>query len=879
MKEFLFFLLILAINTTHNFAQEIKDSLKIDSTRLNHANNQEKDTFSDYASKFNFSNFNNGVVISPLQYIQSRVPGFVINNLNGNDPNTNLQIQSRGTSTLLLSQEPLYIIDGIPMESANIIPPENIESIEILKSLADIAPYGIQGANGIVIIKTRKNYSTLTNVSFSTYTYAETFVQKSDYLSANEYRQLKQNWELSGDDRLVSQSLDMWDYNGNTDWRSEITQHKLSHAHHLEFSGGSKKTTCIAMLNYDRYNGILQKTGNTIFSGQMSVSQLALKDKLKLDLSLTGTSRRYSQINDNPYIKDDYTTSRLENSNIISTAYLYNPTIPLFNQDGSYAMDTVMNPRPNFNPPNLIRIIDDNRKINNTLANLHASYEIIYGLKVSTSYSVHSTSTNNSFSNNYTYYDINYTNGRSVNNNMQERIYTANLQYIQSVNAHHFDLMVGYSNQRNKNNYEYRDSSVNSHDFWGSSRAAANFDYNYIIQDISASLKYDYKNTYFLSTGILREKSPLNSYDLSPDYFPNIKATWLVSNEKFLKNITWLNECKIRGGYGITKRPFQTGYFDGMLGRPPLTYSKQHSEKMLETDFGVDACLFSSRLCVSIENYHRVTKNGIDRSIIPGNPLPNEVFNNVEIQNNGWELYVKCIPMIKPVKWTFGFTFSLNKNKVQDAHILLYEELANGYLSFRNIKDESIGIFYGYQFGGYTSTDEILMIDKYGNPTSNSSGFDAKVLGNGSPRSFMGMTHEFEYKNFSLTILMKGAFGFKIKNVTLATSFLDNNYNKGSLIDDPRNFKNNWIPYTDVIIKNGDYVKIDNITFGYTIPFDKQIIKSAKVYIGSNNVALFTKFKGGDPETAGINGLDPGIYAGERYYNSRLFILGLKVLL
>jgi TonB-linked outer membrane protein, SusC/RagA family len=864
MKKFLFFTLMLVVIANHNFAQEVKDSLKNDSIMFH----LPKDAFSGYASKFNASDFNKVVAISPLQYIQSRVPGFVVNNLNGNDPNPNLQVQCRGTSTLLLSQDPLYIIDGIPMENADIVTPENIESIEVLKSLADVAPYGIQGANGVVIIKTRKSTATVKKITYSAYSYAETFVQKSDYLSASEYRNLKQNWESSGDSYLAGLSHDMWDYNGSTDWRKEISQHKLSQAHHLEYSGGNKKTTYIAMLNYDRYNGILQKTGNTVINGQASVSHLALKDKLKLNLSLTGTNRRYSQINGNPYIEENYSPSNSLKSTIISVANLYNPTVSVFNPDRSYAIDTLLFPNPNFNPVNLIHVITDDRRINNMLLHLQADYEIVQGLNVCTSYSVHSTNTNNSFSNNYTYRDIDFTNGRSITNDMKERIYTANLQYTRTLNDHHFDLKIVYSNQRNKNSFEYRDSSFTSYNSGSRSRFKANADYDYIIQRISASFTYNYKNTYFLSTNLLREQSALNSYDLKPDYFPGIKAAWLVSNEKFLKNITWLNECNIRGSYGISKRPFQSGYFPDALGKSPLSSSAQHNEKMLETNFGLDVSMFSNRLFVTVENYRRITKNGIDRLLIPVNPFPNEVFNNVEIQNNGWEFSIKSIPVIKPIKWTVGFTFSLNENKV----------LTNAYLSSgRNIKNQPIGNFYGYQFAGYTSANEIMMTDANGNPSLNY--FDSKILGNGCPKSFMGMTHDFEYKNFNLSVLMTGAFGFKVKDLTLATNFWDNNYNKGSLVGDIRNFKNNWIPYTDVVIKNGNYVKIENITLGYTIPLYNQIIKSAKVYIGCNNVALFTGFKGGDPETAGINGLDPGVYYGERYYNSRLFIFGLKVTL
>ena len=860
MKLILILFLILVINSNHILAQEIKDNPNTDTLEIDSTNMAGNKELSVNASKISYNDFNKGAVFSPMQLIQGKVPGFIVNCLNVNDPNPDLQIQVRGISTLFLSTNPLYIIDGIPLESPEIIPVANINSIEVLKDLSETASYGIRGSNGVVIIKTKSNSSGPLTVSYNTYMYGEAYAGKSNYMSASEWRNLKQKWASSTDLRVVNASGKMIDYNANTDWRKVISQNKLSQAHNLGFFGGYKKTRYAAMLNYDNYNGIIQKTGNTIYSGQLSVSQLALKDKLQVDISATDTYRKYSEINDNPYLSyTDYYTG-LKSSNIVSNTNQNNPTLPVYNTDGTYGIDTQT---LLYNPLDRINNTTDKRELKNTLVHLQAGYEIMKGLKLSASWSAYKTSTGNIFSNYYrkaiTYRQLSETKETNVQN---EKLYSVKLHFNKSIAFHTIDISLDYSKQHTDINYNYRDSVV-LNDTILMSRFGMYGNGDYDIKDLSGSVKYNYRNRYYLSFGILREKSPFFSSDGSAQYFPSVSATWSLKNENFLANSTWLNDLKIRTGYGTGQRMIRLA--GNSVNTSNILPSRVHGEKMQEYTIGVDASLLQNRIYFSAERYRLNTKDLILISTITTNFQFSYLGNNGKIQNKGWEFYIKAKPLSGLLKWTFDFNISFNKNIAVPSNLYSYS------LKFG---DQPAGNFYGHLFAGYSATDRLLWYDNEGNATDVWPG-NYSLLGNGAPKSFFGFTNTFEYKNFDVSINVRGGLGFEIANYAL----LDR-YKKVLQFTDPRDVMNfATLRETDYIIEKGDYIKITDISLGYTIPVMNRFIKSAKIYMACNNVALFTGATDLDPEMAGITGLTPGYYYYERYPETRIFLLGLKVLL
>jgi len=257
-----------------------------------------------------------------------------------------------------------------------------------------------------------------------------------------------------------------------------------------------------------------------------------------------------------------------------------------------------------------------------------------------------------------------------------------------------------------------------------------------------------------------------------------------------------------------------------------------------------------------------------DRKVI-GWSFFSSIMNETEIQNKGWEFYIKAQPLINPIKWTFDFNISFNKNNAISEVIYTYGI---------KLKDQPAGNFYGHQFAGYSATNQMLVYDDNGNTTTN--WIEYKKLGNGAPKSFLGFTNNFEYNNFELSIFVRGALGFDINNFNRLDNLGYMNFQKTLLTVDQRDIINySRLQTTDYILEKGGYIKIANISLGYTIPIEKRFIKSAKVFIACNNIALFTKASDVDPEIAGITGLYPGNYYYEKYPKTRIFLLGLKVLL
>jgi hypothetical protein len=716
----------------------------------------------------------------------------------------------------------------------------------VLKNISETALYGIRGVDGVIIISTKKSLPQKFNISYNTYGYIEK-LGKSDYMTANEWRQLKATWANSIYSEVNNYGNHAPDYNANTDWLKEISQNKLSQSHFLDFSGTFNKTSYMANVAYNSYNGIVQKTGNKMLSGQLYISQLAIKDKLQVSLFVIGTDREYSAINKSKYLN-------FLNSNIIHRANEYNPTVPVNMVDSTDYYNLTYNPLQQLNN------VTDSRSLNNTLDNIVLSYKLTENLKILISYSTHKTVEKNSYS------QINSGEVAYEFHELKEKIITINLNYNKSINYHHINILLNYSNQRNDIESSNKDSIILRQ---GSSGYYSSKDYKII--NTSASLKYDYKSRYFLSAGMSMEKSPLYKYQNSTEDFLSFTAGWSVANEQFLRNISWLNELKLYAGYGVSKRQ---GSFDdnepNTMANPDI-----HGEKLHESNFGVDVSLLSNRLSFSVNYYKLITDEGIElASIRPSAGSTSVLINDVDIKNNGWEFNIKSQPVINPVNWTFDFNISLNKNNI---------------LSGYNIKNQAFGNFYGYKFAGFSTNGDVLVYDKNGNaiPYYNASySTDSKLIGNGMPKSFFGLTNNFQYKNFDLSISIRGAIGFNIENKEYY-SYVENS--NSILLD--RNFKNYiqtvdqrallWqnafsLENTDYIIEKGDYVKVDNITLSYTIPSLNKVIKNLKLYIGCNNVALFTKFRGGDPEMAGISGANHGIYYKENYPFTRIFVLGLK---
>ncbi|NLA48764.1 MAG: TonB-dependent receptor [Bacteroidales bacterium] len=855
-------------------------------------------------------NFVKGAIISsPLQMVQGKVAGLSISRASGGDPTAGVQMQLRGVSTVRGDASPLVIIDGIPGGSLNTLSPEDIESINILRDGSAAAIYGTRGNAGVIIITTKQGSAGKPEVNYATYFYTETWLKKPELLDAQGWRDLKTQFQNSPSALLRSKANSIVDFGHDTDWLDEITRNTISQVHNLSISGGSQNTTYYGSVNFRNLNGFIKNSNNQIINGRLSVSHTGLDDRLNVQMSLSNTFSTESPV--------DYQSYR--------QAMQWNPTMSVYNEDGTFteivAYDT-------SNPVGLLEQYDRQYKRTLLLGNIQTSYRITKSLKLSATGALQKSD------NLYGYYQHNDawgaiqggTNGtaqRTVSESF-DRTFEASLNYTnQFMRVHTINGLLGYSYQDFTNeNFGARNRDFLSNVF-GFNNLGAGLqvpDGKYTSGDITsyksthklvaffARLNYNYSQKYMLSASVRQEGSSRFGANNKWGLFPAVSGGWTISRESFMGNISFINELKLRAGWGVTGNQgigsyyslerlgtsgvmlyqgvWIPGYAPSSNPNPDLRW-----EKKSETNIGIDASFLNHSLNLTIDLYQRNTKDLLYEYSVPVPPnLYSTTWLNVgKMRNQGIEFSINANPVKKSnFSWNLDFNISYNINELlslsNDQYQTKYTDLTNigapglnDTPAFRLEEGQPIGNFYGYQFAEVADDGTWRFWNKDHDALLTAAEVkmeDKAILGNGLPKSSLGFTNAFQFKNFDVSIFFRGALGFEILNTQRL--FYENpvmtplNVLKSTLktpvIADPQ--------YSDYYIEKGDYLKLDNLTFGYTIPLKG--IQNLRVYAVGQNLLCFTSYKGQDPEI-GISGLSPGIDYRWQYPAVRTFTMGLNV--
>ncbi|MDO1451152.1 SusC/RagA family TonB-linked outer membrane protein [Rhodocytophaga aerolata] len=804
-------------------------------------------------------NFNKGTIIySPLELIQGRVAGLAMIRAEGNNPLQALQIQIRGISTLYGSTKPLYVIDGIPQADLSIVMPEDIESIDVLRSASSAAIYGVRGANGVILITTKKGKASKPVVTYSTYGYMQDISSETGFLAADEWRQVKNNWTKSSVQTLRNYANGMYDLGASTDWEKEVSQSKVSQVHHVSMSGGFSKTAYYLSLNYRDHKGILKNNGKRLFNSRINLSQKAFNDKLTLNGSLSFTPMRY---------KKHYNLYANEAINIYEQAEVYNPTVALNGTDL----------RGFANPLDLINVYYKNPHRNDWLASARASYRIVKGLTFTSVFAYQLLAEIDKYQRvdkkviaNSQYF------GKNTEKDKTTTI-EATLNYTTSFSDHTIDLLMGISRQEQVSQREMKDSLLVNGNLSG--YRYANSRYAYKLESIFARFQYNFKQKYFLSASLRQDQSPLYNLYASPQYYPAYEAAWKINNEQFLKDRTGLSDLKIRAGYGITGREkgiYHFSFSESLPLNPGL-----HGEKLTEINAGIDIGFLSERLLLQADYYNRTTYDLLMSQAIFYEFGSNLKYtdNTGKLQNKGWEFLLKAQPIVSSsVEWNINFNISFNKNIVHDSPFTYPNSLTKG---------QPVGVLYGYKLAGFTVDQEARYISKSGKELlyKDLRTEDKVPLGNGAPTTFLGFVNSFTFNNLDVTLNLSGALGFHIWNFhryKYMDLYMDSNSSRNILtevqdLDLQVLDKLYQLRDTDYFIERGDYIKIDNLIIGYTLPVKNNPIQKVRIYLSGNNLFTFTKFKGIDPEMAGINGPRPGTYTSHTYPVARLYSIGASL--
>ena len=841
------------------------------------------------------------------QLLQGKVAGLTIGTPSG-DPNASSQILLRGIATLFSSTQPLILVDGIP-GGLNSVAPEDIERIDVLKDGSAAAIYGTRGTNGVILVTTKQpNGNIEPTISYTGYVSTQSFVNLPDMLTAEQYRK-----------RLADGTKGFQDYGGSTDWIKEISRKSpISHSHQISINGGNAKTNYLATLGYRNLEGVLITTQGRTVNSRVDVNHKMFNNKLKLNIN---------------YINNDNKKSVDFDNVVFRNAVRYNPTSPIYNPDGTYFEN--FNPTENFNPVAMLKEQFGDNQSQSTRISGSATWTPVKDLNLKALLSRNKYNMVSGYGQTKKHYSNtrNGLNGYASKNDYQstDQLMELTGEYSKVINLNKFTALAGYSYQDNisensrMSNYDFPVGNYSYIDNIGIGNAlkiGQGTQYSHKQESnligFFGRVTYNYDEKYLLMASLRREAASQLIGTKQPwGNFPSVSIGWRVNEEKFMKKLDFLDNLKVRAGYGVTGTSPDAlflaiprlGYSGSFLingqWQPsivpisnPNPYLKWEQKK--ETNIGLDFSILKGKISGNVDFYNRRTEGLLFDYQVPSPPnLFRTTTANVGVmQNKGLEALVTVIPVqTNKFTWTSGMTFSTNRNKLLSLENDLYKTTNPffdagrtptpiGDISHRIEVGQPIGNFWGFKVIDVTEDGHWVYEDGNGKPitTIPDPANDRKVIGNGLPKYYAGWNNTFQYGNFDLNITMRGAFGFQIINsqrmlfenpgfqgYNQMNSAYDKVFGKTVLNTDVN------VEFNSYYIENGNYWKIDNATLGYNFKLSGvKHIKSARLYVSTLNTFTFTKYKGMDPEVNQL-GLIPGYDDREKYPTARIYTLGMNI--
>ncbi|MBP3562995.1 MAG: SusC/RagA family TonB-linked outer membrane protein [Bacteroidales bacterium] len=868
--------------------------------------------------------FNKGAVLDAGQLIQGKVAGLQIT-ISSGDPTASSSMSLRGLSSLYGSTAPLVLVDGVP-GNLDTVAPEDIESIDILKDGSATAIYGTRGTNGVIIITTKNAKREMpATVEYAGYVSLSDWLKTPDFMDAADLRaKIKEGWIFGGANET--------DMGATTDWLKEISQIGVSHNHNLSIMGGSRNNTYTANVTYRDNEGTIKGTGRTNLRARAQVSQYLLDNKLKL----TG----------------EILASESESNTGFSPTYVYrmaciqNPTQPIYNEDGTYCERAIYN---YDNPIGMMLERDGMYRNRSIRFNGVAEFKPIEQL---TFKALYVRKGQNTISGYYTSrLDASTTEGGtngSASRSASDYIYNMaelSANYVQDFGDHHITAIAGYSYEDNVS----ENFSASNWDFPTDAYGYNALEMGNALKEGNASMSsyksktkliglfaratYNYADRYLLMVSYRRDGSSKFGADHKWGNFPGVSLGWNLHNESWMKSASWLNQLKLRAGYGITgidvSSPYQSlaslnyegSYMYAGEWIQTLVPARNDNpnlrwEKKYEYNIGLDFAILDERLSGSIDLYQRDTKDGLYYYSVPTPPYQyGTIMANVcHLQNKGVEVLINAVPVrTRDFEWTSSVSFSYNANKLVSLQNDEFQTSSDWFsaghtgepiqTTTHRVKEGwPIGNLFGLKSIGVDDDGkwvvERLRYDAEGNVESkyydyaaNAGQNDWQVLGNGVPDFFANFNNTFRYKNFDLNITMRGAFGHQILNYqkmyygnpTILYNVLNCAFDKFDAVDAKtgqltgnKAVLSDSQRYVSYYVENGDYWKIDNVTLGYTKRFKSDIIKKVRAYVTVNNLATITGYTGLDPEVS-FGGFDPGTDSRDKYPTIRAYTFGVNL--
>lgn len=854
--------------------------------------------------------FNKGAITSPQDLIVGKSAGVVITT-SGGAPGSGATIRIRGGSSIKASNDPLIIVDGIPLSNVGIagmsnglssINPNDIETFTVLKDASATAIYGSRASNGVIIITTKKgqsgqpfriNYNGNASVS-EVYKYV-------DVLTGDEIRALAN--ERIGKSGITEEAIQRFGQQ-NTDWQKEIYRSALSQEHNLSVSGSVKKTLYRSSIGYTDQQGILKNTDLQRSTISLGIDPSLFDDHLKISLSAKG-----SMVDQN-----------FGNDGAVGAAVTFDPTQPVRNGNtrfGGYTTWTTKggpndeyNQMATSNPVAMVDLADNKSRIFRGLGSAQFDYKFHFlpELRANLNLGIDAyKSEGHDNGDSLTVWKLRSGELRDYSQEGKNKLLDFYLNYNKDLTAisSKIDLTSGYSWQhfyrKGDNFHRFIDTNVSPTD---SSRYVTE---NYLIS-FFGRMNYSLLDRYLLTFTVRNDGSSRFSKETRWGLFPSVAFAWKINNEPFLSNFKVITDLKLRLGWGQTGQqditdndyPYMGTYQVAAEGAYYQFGNKWHPtlrpnaydpnikwETTTTTNVGIDFGFINDRITGSLDYYKRVTTDLINNIPIPnGSNFSNYLTTNVgNLENEGYEITLNLRLISKrDMSWIIGSNFSYNKNKITKllrTDDPTYPGIPTGPTIGvgKNVQIHSVGYpsnsFYVvqqvYDING--NPIEGLYVDRYskgGDVTANA----LYHFHQPAPDYLMGISSRFEFKNFDASFSSRLSLGNYVYNNVASSTFYNNLFTNSywqNLSASIKENKFNTGQFTsDYYVENASFFKMDNISFGYN--FNKLFTSNLKGRVGFTvqNVFVITKYSGLDPEVNG--GID-----NNRYPRPRVYLLGLNL--
>lgn len=823
-----------------------------------------------------------------LQALSGRSAGVqVVQNTGA--PGAPVSVRVRGTNSIQGSNEPLYVVDGFPLSGSNptVLNNADIENIEILKDASATAIYGSRGANGVVLITTKRGKAGKTSVDFETSYSTQSLRKRLDMMNATDYAAFYN--EQAANDNLkpyfTQQQID--GFGPGFDWQDFVFRKAPMKTTSLNVSGGSEKTQFSLSGSTFNQDGIIRGSDYNRYSLRANVSH-AISNKLSVNFA--GTLTR---------VKSNAQNSQGGNrgGSLIAGAISAPPILTPYNEDGTYRVFGTAYSFINAQLINPINFLNEQRsqtRGNRVLTNAALIYTPIPGLTVKFSGGIENSDDRTD----------SYTTNKFVNSQGSASVSTSQFTSLLSENTisynktflqkHSVSAVAGFTYQDFVNTglsgsgVGFLSNTSQTYDL-----AAANtpgipssFYTKSSLLSYLGRVNYAFDSKYLATASFRVDGSSKYSEGNKWGYFPSAALAWRISNEEFLKNNTFISDLKLRLSWGLTGSQAINAYatlnqlisgktvFDDALFTTYAPGTVLPGNLKWETteqkDIGIDFGIIRNRLVLTADYYIKNTRDLLNTVQLPSSlGFINTIQNIGEVRNKGFELGVNAVLTNGAFKWDINTNISLNRNKV----IKLYggQDILGGFVDINTITDtrnilregQPMGRFWGYVEDGYDENGKIRYVDQNNDGTITV--LDKTYIGDPNPNFIYGFNSNMSYKNFELTVFLQGAQGNDIFN----TSSINNTVDYANGLNMPREvFLNHWTPSnTDAkypalstttrinvsnrFVENGSYMRLKNIQLAYNFPTQKwgvSWVQGIQLYASGQNLLTLTKYSWWDPE-------------------------------